>query len=334
MAKQKDPNLKTTMRSISEGEGDKSEEKAAGEAGEENMTDDPQSEEDEAGSEETEEGSEEGEETEGGTKDDEEESAERLEFFVPGEDDKSEPEPKDSRAFAKMRKALRDREIELAELKRAFQAQGGGTNQAPDPGPEPDEADEDVNFDQAKLKKKHAEWLRKTAERENWNAEQAKKVEAAQQEARAIIEKHKTTAAGFSKLVKGYEEAEKTFDSLWDAPRQDILFRNTQNSAKVIYLLHTRYPDLMERLSKSNNRDEIVRELVKLEATVKERKVGTPPPPGKRIGGSGSTVPKGEDPRLVAARKRAEKTNNYDEVAEVKRTIRREQEERAKKAQK
>lgn len=328
MAKQKDPNLKTTMRSIEDSEGDKSEEKAAGEAGEENTTDEPQSEEDEAGSEETEEGSEEGEEAEGDTKDGEEEPAERLEFFVDGEDDKSEPEPKDSRAFAKMRKTLRDRETELAELKRRLQAQGGGTDQAPDPGPEPDEADEDVNFDQAKLKKKHADWLRKVAERENWNAEQAKKAEAARQEARGIIEKHKANAASFSKMVKGYEEAEKTFDGLWDVPRQDILFRNTQNPAKVIYLLATRYPDLMDRLSKSNNRDEIIRELVKLEVTVKERKVGTPPAPGKRVGGSGSTTAQGKDPELEAARKKAAKTNNYTEVNRILRERR--EAERAK----
>lgn len=328
MPKEKDPNLKTTMRSITEGKEDKSEEKTTGD-GEENTTDEPQSEEDEAGSEEADEGPEEGEEkTEGG--DDEEEPAERLEFYVPGEDDKSEPEPKDDRAFAKMRKTLREKELRLAELERIVQARTG-TPEAPDPGPEPDEADEDIDFDQAKLKKKTIEWNEKVNARKAWDAEQAKKRAAADQEIREIMDKYSSTKAVFSKQVKGYDESEEAFKRMFDAPRQDAVFRNCSNPAKVIYLLHTRYPDIMERLSKSNNRDEVVREVTKLEVTVKERKVGTPPKPGKRVSGSGSTV-QGEDPRLTAARKKAEKTNNYDEVNRLRREIR--EKERAGKARK
>lgn len=319
MPKEKAPNLKTTMQSIEGGKEDKSEEKSAGNSGEESTTDDPQSEEDNADSTGPEEGDGEGEAAEGSTKDDDgdEEPAERLEFYVEGEEPPA-AEPKDDRAFAKYRKALREKELELAELKRKLQVQSGTPDQTPDPGPEPDETDEDINFDQAKLKKRVLEWNDKVHARRAWDAEQAKKADVAQQETREIMDKYGSTKANFSKHVQGYDEAEEAFNRLFDAPRQDVLFRNCSNPAKVIYLLHTRYPDLMERLSKSTNRDEIVRELVKLEVTVKERKVGTPPAPGKRIGGSGSTV-QGEDPRLVAARKRAEKNNDYTEVRRIQR---------------
>jgi hypothetical protein len=332
MPKEKAPNLKTTMKSIEDDKVDKSEENAAGSSGEENTTDDPQSEEGNADSAESEEGTGEGEETEGDTDGDksDDEPAERLEFYVEGEDPPA-VEPKDDRAFAKYRKALRERDLELAELKRKLQLQSGASDEIPDPGPEPDETDEDINFDQTKLKKRVLEWNEKVQARKNWEAEQAKKAEAARQETRTIMDKYSSIKTNFSKQVKGYDEAEEAFNRLFDAPRQDVLFRNCSNPAKVIYLLHTRYPDLMERLSKSTNRDEIVRELVKLEVTVKERKVGTPPAPGKRIGGSGSTV-QGEDPRLVAARKKAEKTNNYTEVRRIQREI--EEKERANQVRK
>lgn len=320
MSEKKDPNLKTTMRSIQGGKADKSEEKAtAGTDSEENTADDPESEEGATDSTEPEEGDGEGEKAEGSTKDDDgdEEPAERLEFYVDGEEPPA-VEPKDDRAFAKYRKALRERDIRLAELERRLQMQSGAPDQAPDPGPEPDETDEDINFDQAKLKKRVLEWNDKVHARRTWEAEQAKKADAAKQETQEIMGKYGSTKTVFSKQVQGYDEAEEAFNRLFDAPRQDVLFRNCSNPAKVIYLLHTRYPELMERLSKSTNRDEIVRELVKLEVTVKERKIGTPPAPGKRIGGSGSTV-QGEDPRLVAARKKAEKTNDYTEVRRIQR---------------
>lgn len=327
MSKEKAPNLKTTMRSI-EGDGGKSEEKTTG-TGEEHTTDDPESEEDNPVSKESEEGAEEGEGAESDTENDEsEESAERFEFFVEGEDT-PEPEAKDDRAYAKMRKTLREKEIRLAELERQLQSQTQPVG-APDPGPEPDETDEDVNFDQAKLKKKTIEWHEKVNARKSWDAEQAKKAETAQQETREILNKYTAAKTGFSKRVQGYDEAEQAFNRMFDAPRQDILFRNCSDAPKVIFLLHTRYPELMERLSKSNSRDEIVRELVKLEVTVKKRTVGTPPAPGKRISGSGSTV-QGEDPRLVAARKVAARTNDYKEVNRILREIQEKERANARK---
>lgn len=319
MSKEKAPNLKTTMRSIEDSEGGKSEEKTAGKTGEEHTTDDQESEEDNLDSPESEEDAGEGEEAEGDTESDDEEPAERLEFYVEGEETPA-PEAKDTRAFAKMRKALRDKEIRLAELERQLESQSQPVG-APDPGSEPDETDEDINFDQAKLKKRTIEWNEKVHARRAWDAEQAKKAETVQQETREIMDKYGSAKTVFSKQVQGYDEAEEAFNRMFDAPRQDVLFRNCANPAKVIFLLHTRYPEVMERLSKSTNRDEIVRELVKLEVMVKTRKVGTPPAPGKRISGSGSTV-QGEDPKLKRLRAEAAKTGNMKPVTDYQRELR------------
>jgi hypothetical protein len=313
MSKEKDPALKVTMRSVVATEKDtEPEEKETVDTDEESTTDGPQSGEEDAESAESDEDDAEGAETEGESSEDDE-PVERLEFYTEGEEGTPQPEVKDKRGFAKLRKTVREQAMKIAEMERKLQAQSAPVG-APDPGPEPTEEDDDVQYDMAKLKTKYAKWLKDGEAKKAWEAEQAKVVETHRQATQQIMDSYKATKADFSKKVDGYEEAEQAFTRMFDDARQDVLFRNCSNPAKVIFLLHQR-PELMEKLSKSTNRDEIVRELVKLEVTVKERKVGTPPPPPKKVGGN-ATKDQGNDPVLERLRKEAAKTGNMKPVTD------------------
>jgi hypothetical protein len=248
-----------------------------------------------------------------------EEDVESVEVFFGDEEPSPEP-PKDSAAWARLRKSEAEAKKKAAELQRKLEtmAQPSGV---PDPGPEP--TLEDCDYDQDLLKKRVREHDEATRRKQAADTEAAEKMQARAREVQELVNNYSAKKAVFSKKVKGYEEAESTVIAMMSPERQDVLLKVTDNPEQLVYALGRR-PDKLEELAKEMDRDRFVAKLKKLEVSVTMKK-GTSTPPEERVSGSGSPGPAGST--LERLRAEAYKTGDYSKVNAWKR----QQRERSRK---
>lgn len=308
MPTEKDPTLKTTMRSI----GEKSE-GAAGLNSEDNTTVAPETEEEAPESEagELDSDGEEGEREDGDDKGAKPATG-THEIYLDGEEDEEAPPAEDKTAWYRMRKAKQEAEAKAEALERRLQQTQAPSEDA-DPGKEPTQ--EEFLYDNEKYKEALFAWKERT---ERFKQQQARKAEQAEAEARAARAREQSYFSQKSALapkVQGYEEAERLVATTLSPQHQDVLLAVVGNAAKVVYVLGRR-PEKLAELAKETNRDKFVAGLVRLEMSMKERKRGTPPPPEEVPRGGGSPSKSG-DAELEAAEKRAEKSRDRSEVRAI-----------------
>lgn len=249
-----------------------------------------------------------------------EEDSDSMEVFFEDEEPSPEP-PKDSAAWARLRKSEQEAKKRAAELQRKLDAQSQGAVGAPDPGPEP--TLEDCDYDQDLLKKRVREHMEATQRKQAADAEQARRAQESVRMAQALVDGYNAKKALFSKRVRGYADAESTVIAMMSPERQDVLLKVAEDPARLVYALGRR-PDKLEELAKENDRDRFVAKLKKLEVSINVKK-GTPTPPEERVSGSGSPGPAGST--LERLRAEAAKTGDYSKVNAWKR----QQRERSRK---
>lgn len=240
---------------------------------------------------------------------------EREEYEVFFEDEEPQPPaPKDSAAWARIRKSEREAKQRAAELERKLQALSQPTG-APDPGPEP--TLEDCDYDQDVLKKRLREHFDATERKRAAEAEHAKKAEADRRAAQALVDNYAAKKAVLSKRVNGYADSEAAVIAMLSPERQDVLLKIADDPANVVYALGRR-SDVLDDLAKEPDRDRFVAKLKALEVKIKVQKKGTPPPPPEEpVRGAGVPGPAGST--LERLRAEAEKTGDYSKVNAYKR---------------
>ena len=299
-------------------------ENTADSASEETTTADPQAGEEtaeptEGASEEKPEGDSEGESDEGGK---DKEPEREFDEFVFADEEPQPPAPKDSAAWARMRKREQELQRRAEEAERKLQALERPAT-VPDPGPEPTLAD--CDYDEDVLKSRLREHLAATERQKAYNAEQAKKAEVVEREKKTIEQNYIVKRTALAARVKDYDVAEKEVASKLGADAQDILMKIADEPARLVYMLGRR-PEMLDTLAKETDRDRFVAKLKTLEGKIVEKKKGTPTTlrPEDRVNGSANPGPAGST--LEQARARAAKSGDYTEVNRIRREQRRAEE--------
>ncbi len=253
----------------------------------------------------------------------EEETAEEVEIVVNGEEAKPEEEPpKDGKAWSKARAAERELKAENARLRRELEVRTQPAAAA-DPGPEPQLADPDIEWDEAKLKAKHARWIKAT------EAHEAEKVQASQKAEKQRVaweEKKSVIVKSRDELIRKMPKSEKSLGYLDLEANVDAALASDR-LGKMAAIMHVcgektpmvvaalgRDPARLKDLAEEDDMARFIAKVSKLEDKVQEKKKGTtPPPPEKKIGGTGGGSG-AVDRTLERLRAIAEKTNNYTDV--------------------
>lgn len=234
-----------------------------------------------------------------------------------------EAAPKDSTAWARMRKEKRDAEIRAAELERKIRALETSSS-VPDPGPEPTLAS--CEFDEAKFVAARDSWKETVARKRAADAQAAQQAEAQQQHMRSLEEKYRASKTELSKHVPDYAEAEAAVIAAMSPAHQDALLKATDDAAKVVAYIG-KHPKLLEELAKETDRDRFIAKLSKLEVKLIMKKTGTQAPaPEKPVRGTGAVSP--GDSTENKLRAQAEKTGDYTALQAYKRKQREQQQRR------
>lgn len=176
--------------------------------------------------------------------DDEDGEGETFIGFEGEEEDEAAPASEsESSVIRELRRANREAQRELAELRRAQQP--AKIERRPEPTLESCEYDED------RFKRETREWLAHEAkvEAQEREAEEARKATQAEWEARAKAYEADKSALG----VAGYDEAEAEVFSVLPREIQALILR-TDKPAALVFALH-RSPSKLETLSKLNLAD-------------------------------------------------------------------------------
>lgn len=222
-----------------------------------------------------------------------------------------------------LRKEHRELKAQKIELERKLAAlvQPAGP---PDPGPEPMLEDEDIAYDQAALKAKHATWLAARERKAAFDAKAAQDAEAAQAKERARVQAYVASRATAAARFPEYEDRERRVMAVLDVPRQHVIVKYAKDPTLVVAAIGQN-PSLADDLRTEEDPLLYVARLRELEAKLSTKpKSKTPPAPEKKISGSGSSSATA-DAHLEKLRAQADKTRDRTPVIEYLRNKREQQ---------
>jgi hypothetical protein len=180
---------------------------------------------------------------------------------------------------------------------------------------------EDFDYDTEAYETANDSWYEKKREIDAHKA----KIEANQKEHEA---EWRERLDGYNKAksnlkVKDFDEAEDVVLSSFDADKQGILLRGSDNPALIVYALG-KNPKKASELSKITNLVKFAWEAGKLEGKMSVSKGGRKPAtePEKQLKGGGGKTPTSKDGTLDRLRKEAEKTGDLSKVIAYKRSLR------------
>lgn len=203
------------------------------------------------------------------------------------------PPPAAHVKWAEMRKREKQAQEEAAELRKKLaeiEAKAAPPpEKAPELGPEPSLADDDVGYDEAKLKARLREWH-----------QQARKVEEHQAKQKAIVEDQQKRAgellAAYRKQVKklgasDYDDCEAFVGKTFDEDQRKIIFHGAANVAAMTVALG-RYPADAKKLAAIKDPVKFALALGALEkiVTIDDRKPTTKPETRPNTGAGNAKV--------------------------------------------
>ncbi len=242
--------------------------------------------------------------------------AAEFEVVIEGRE-REEPVPKDSAAWARMRKSEQEAKARAAELERRLSAYEQ-PSQVPDPGPKPKL--EDFGFDEEKCDEAKDRWREAKARKEAADSAAAKRAEAETQEWNSRLNAHAIGATELAKQVAAYPAAEAAVARALNPYQRAALLQVANNSPLVVCAIG-QDPKLLEDLAKETNLLRFGVRISNLEASVKKNeKKNQVPPPEKPINGSGSKS--GGDKTLEQLRAKADKTGDRTPVTDYLRNKR------------
>jgi hypothetical protein len=239
------------------------------------------------------------------------------------EDDFDEP-GMDAPAFIRLREAHRAQVKKTKDVMRrldamkAQMAAAAAPATVDEPGPEPDMADDDVDWDKEKFRAKWNGWNAKKLaadRRKEEQAEVAKKAESAYQEKLAGYVRAKTELK-----VADFEDAEAAARETFSPMQQSILVKHTQNPAAIIYALG-KSPDNAKKLAAITDPIEFAIAARDMEKLVKVQPKKAPPAPERAVHGNASVSAASTSKQLDKLREEAAKTGDITKVIEYKRQL-------------
>lgn len=212
-----------------------------------------------------------------------------------------------------LRKAHRETQKENRELRDKLKSLENPEPKAVQVGKKP--TLEDFDYDTDKYEQELTAWY----ERKRKADEAAEQQKAEQQKAEdAWKQKLNDYGDAKSKLkVKDFDDAEAVIMETFDQTQQGIVIQGADNSALVIYALG-KNPDRAKELASIKDPVKFAFAVAKLEKDLKVKNRKAPPPPEKKVDGTG---PKSGavDSTLERLRAEAAKTGNYDKVMAYRR---------------
>lgn len=251
-------------------------------------------------------------------KDEKEQDAETIEISVDGYESEPEPPPKESAAWARIRKSEREAKERAADLEKRLKVYEQPP-QVADPGPKPTTADFD--WDEAKYDEALFRWKEAKARSESAATEAAQRAQSNESRFRAKQDAYRQASGAIS----GFAGHHATVTSaIPDEIRQGVILSAADNPVVLVAALG-KYPKLLEELAAVKDPIDFIKAVVKLEARVKTEKKSQVPPPEQKVRGSGSSSG-AVDSQIDKAREKATKSGDVTESL-----ARRRQQQRAEK---
>lgn len=175
-------------------------------------------------------------------------------------------------------------------------------------GPEPDMADDDVDYDQDKFKEKWRAWDERRRKAEAQESEQAQANAVREQENQRRLISYKAQAAALP--VKDFDAAESAVVSALPEIHQSALLAYTDNPAKMVYAL-ARHPQMLDKLANEPDPIKAIIMARDMERNLKVTQRKRPPAPESETIQRGSARPGlSSDKELERLEKEADRTGD------------------------
>lgn len=212
-----------------------------------------------------------------------------------------------------LRKRVREQEREIRELR--SKGQQNEQPKAPEVGPEPELEDDDIDYDGAKFKAKHAAWLERKRQADAFVAEQQQAVQRQQDEWQAKLTGYADQRAQLK--LPDYDDAEAIAAESLSQTQQAIIISGADKPAHLIYAIG-KNPAKVKELAAITDPVKFAFAVAKLETQMKvESKVKKPAP--ERVVTGNAPVSVGSDATLERLREEAAKTGDMTKVLQYKR---------------
>lgn len=226
-----------------------------------------------------------------------------------GEQEPEKEAPQDDANWLKnLRKSHRELKKENRELRKRVAVQENPVPKTQSIGPKPKL--EDFDYDEDKFEPALVQWHEK--KRQVQAEEDAAKT--AQKEASEAWERQlaKYNEAKAKLRVRDFEDAEEEVLNALDPTQQGIIVDAAENPELVVYALG-KNPERLRKLSEIKSPVRFASAIGKLETELKVRSRKSPPPPERRVNGSGGTSINAKS-KLDRLREEAAKTGDFSKV--------------------
>lgn len=241
-----------------------------------------------------------------------------------GEQPKAEEPEQDEKTAPKWVKELRQSQRDLAkenrELKKQLQQnQAKEKPKAPTVGKKPALSDPDIDYDEEKYEARYSEWSAQVRKAEEFEAEQKKGEEQAQQAWQSRLDAYNEQKNKLAARVPDYEDSAESMMGVFSQEQQAMIIDVADNAAQMVYVLG-RNPEEAKKLADIKSPTKFIRELARLEDTKLKVAKKDKPAPEKSVTGA---APKSGavDSQLERLREKAMKTGDYTEVNAYKRKM-------------
>ena len=220
-----------------------------------------------------------------------------------------------NREFSRLRARTAELERKLAEKERAL------APAALDPGPKP--TLENCDFDASAYEAKLDTWHEKRRQKEAADAVAAQETQKAQGDRQQKQLKYLKSKEEIMSKLPDYQELETLVAAGLSETQREVILHYADNPTLVVAALG-RNPERLQDFADTKDLGALIAKTAKLEVRTELKSKTTPPPPEKRISGSGSKSGK-VDTHLDMLRARAEKSGDYTKVNDYIREKRRAQ---------
>jgi hypothetical protein len=212
-----------------------------------------------------------------------------------------------------LRKAHRETQKENRELRDKLKAMENPEPKAVQVGQKPKL--EDFDYDTEKYEQELTAWYERKRKADEASAQQKAEQQKAEEAWQQKLNEYGESKAKLK--VKDFDDAEAVVLEAFSQTQQGIVVQGADNSALVIYALG-KNPDRAKELASIKDPVKFAFAVAKLEKDLKVKNRKAPPPPEKKVDGTG---PKSGavDSTLERLRAEAAKTGNYDKVMAYRR---------------
>lgn len=239
---------------------------------------------------------------------DEQASSDELVISLDGEEVAPEP---DNPTIRQMREALRKKDAELAEMRKASQ---------PKPievGPKP--TLEGCDYDEERFEAELTAWHADKAKADEASAKQREEQEAIRATWDEASNRYKARAAEIA--APDFDDAQETIDKALTPRLSPVILKAARDPAVFVLAMH-RNPAKLAELAKATDAIELAAAVARMEAGIKVNKRTAPAPDRPLNGSTGAATATTYEKQLAKLEAEAEKTGDRTKVVAFKREAR------------